>query len=504
MRSLARRTPESPTHVIGTWLFLRILGLAHLFAFGSLALQIHGLLGADGILPAADYLAAADQRLGADARWWIPTLFWLSASDSALTAAMLVGVIVAVGLTVGVAERWSIVLLWVLYLSVCGVGQAFLAFQWDILLLEASAVGALVASPRLFCGLQHRPDASRVAQFVLRLLLVKLLVSSGWVKLASGDPHWANGTAMNYHYETQPLPTWVGWWAHQLPALWHRFESIAVLIIQVGVTPLALTPWRGWAFVPLVGLQLFIAVTGNYCFFNLLTVGLGTTLLCDHTYVRSWRWAAPAGLRDRLKVELTAATPVGWKANVARGVAAAVAGLVAIPLVATLAPAMVPGPVERLNRELRPLRTFNSYGLFAVMTTERVEIEVEGSLDGVEWQPYRFVAKPGPLDRAPSFIAPFQPRLDWQMWFAALGRAENNPWFGRLMLRLLRGSPDVGRLFERVPFGGRPPRYVRALRYRYRFTSTKEASQSGHWWTRERLKDYFPTVSLSGTVHGDP
>ena len=497
MRSLALRNPE-PSYRIGTWLFLRLLGVAHFFAFASFATQVEGLIGAEGILPAALYLQRVDAQLGASALWYVPTLFWWWSSDGALSGVCLLGAALAVALVVGFAERWTLIALWILYLSLCSVGRVFMGFQWDALLLETSVVALLVASPRLWCGLSGRPNPGRGAQFVLRLLVVKLLFSSGWVKLNSGDPHWADLTAMVYHYETQPLPTWIGWWAHQLPAGWHKLEAIGVFVIQLGLAPFALTRWRGWVFAPLVGLQILIALTGNYCFFNLLTVALCAVLLSDATWSKLWpaqdRPAHDGGANDDGR------RGSRWPSRVASVV---IALLVAVPLARSVAPAVVPEVLERANDALRPLRTFNAYGLFAVMTTDRIEIEVQGSVDGVDWQTYRLGAKPGPVDRAPGFIAPWQPRLDWQLWFAALGTVRNNPWFRALLARLLHGSAPVVALFEESPFRPEPPKFIRAARYRYRFTRLGD-DVAGHWWRRERLDDYFPPVSLSGRLSPRP
>ena len=497
-------------------MFLRLLGLVHIFAFGSLGAQILGLAGSQGILPAAEYLARVQAHLSDQAVWRVPTVFWISASDAALVGVCALGVAIGGWLAVGLFERYALASLFVLYLSVCGVGGPFLAFQWDALLLEVSAVGLLVTRR----GMVSRPrPPDPWALFALRLVLVKLLVSSGWVKLASGDPTWAEGTALVYHYETQPLPTMLAWWAHHLPAIWHRFEVWAVLAIQLCVAPFALSPWRAWAFGPLAGLQLLIAATGNYAFFNLITFALCLTLLSDATYraiamrlsasargqpARASARGQPArasarGQPARAATSSGAALSPGAVGRVTawgrRILAGGVAVLVAGPFVGTVAPSALPPSLEYVNSALRPLRTFNAYGLFAVMTTERYEIEVQGSHDGETWTPYPFVAKPGPVDRAPILAAPNQPRLDWQMWFAALGSRRQNPWFEGLMVRLLQGSPEVLRLFASDPFEGRPPRYVRAMRYRYRFSSP--GTRAGTWWTREPAGDYFPVVSLS-------
>ena len=408
-RSPEPKTPDR-TYVVGTWLFLRVVGLAFFFAFLSASTQIDGLLGSNGILPANEYLARVDARLGVAGRWWVPTAFWLSASDAALGWVSVTGAAVALVFTAGILERWLLIVLWGLYFRFAASGRC-LAFQWtrccwkprssrcwSPVLEGFAALRSTTAERR---GAVRCPSAPRQTALVIGLGEVGQRRSA--LARRNGD---------DFHYETQPLPTWVGWLAHQLPAYWHGLEVFGVFAIQIGVAPVALTPWRGWAFVPLVGLQALIALTGNYCFFNLLTVGLCAVLLSD----RGWLGRLPSVAR-RIQAFGADARP-RWRAA---GAACAVAlGLaVAVPLGLTVAPRAVPAPLEAMNDALRPLRTFNAYGLFARMTTTRFEIQIEGSNDGHTWHAYRFHHKPGPLATMPSFVAPFQPRLDWQMWFAA-------------------------------------------------------------------------------------
>ena len=130
------------------------------------------------------------------------------------------------------------------------------------------------------------------------------------------------------------------------------------------------------------------------------------------------------------------------------------------------------------------------------MTTSRPEIAIEGSNDREHWQAYEFRYKPGRLDHAPGWNIPHQPRLDWQMWFAALGSAQDNPWFGNLLVRLLQGSPTVLALLAHNPFPDHPPQYMRARLYDYHFNTNENRSTTGHWWRRELLGDYFPVISL--------
>jgi hypothetical protein len=315
------------------------------------------------------------------------------------------------------------------------------------------------------------------------------MFGSGAVKLASGDPTWRGLTALIFHFWTQPLPTPVAWYANQLPASVLKASTAAVLLIELIAPLLFLAPRRARAFscALLVGLQISIALTGNYAFFNLLTAALCLFLLDDRALERlgprrgaEVQPSQPGRIQRALLIAVSVVTlPVSMLAfTTSIGVE-----LPGAPLVAPLAAAV------------GPFRSVNAYGLFAVMTTKRPEIVIEGSDDGVIWEAYEFNDKPTDVKRRPQWVAPFQPRLDWQMWFAALGRYEEEPWLQNFCLRLLEGSPDVLRLLARDPFRGRPPRYVRAELYQYRFSDKATRRAEGAWWTRERVADYSPVLS---------
>jgi hypothetical protein len=249
----------------------------------------------------------------------------------------------------------------------------------------------------------------------------------------------------------------------------------------------------------MASLELLIALTGNYCFFNLLTIALCVLLLDDSFFIRRLPEQFAARLRGTAEPE-TSAFRRGLPGKTAR------AALAATVLVVSGAQMMqvfrhgeaVPGFVREWNARLAPLELVNSYGLFAVMTTSRIEIVVEGSNDGATWQPYEFRYKPGDLARRPAWVAPYQPRLDWQMWFAALGNYQQNPWFTSLMTRLLQGAPETTALLANNPFPNAPPRYIRAVSYEYHFTDFATRRATGNWWRREREGFYFPEVSLRG------
>jgi len=476
------------------WLFLRLVGVVYLIAFASLGVQVAGLIGSRGLMPAASYLAWAHSIDGTGAYRLLPTLFWLGAGDTALRLGAWAGALVAMLVIAGVATRPALVAAWVLYLSLSVAGQDFLSFQWDALLLETGLLAALWAPP----GWRSRrdvPPPSTPVRWLLVFLLFKLMFLSGATKLLSGDPTWHQLTALDYHLWTQPLPTWVGWYAQQLPSWTHRAMTAVMFAIELGTPWLLFAPARLRAVryagvAALVLLQTGIALTGNYGFFNLLAVVLCVPALDDDVVgrvVRTRLTDAAAGPRWRHAVGVALVPMI-----------ALLSGLSAwAELAYTGAAAGGAAPFPRWGATVlawvAPLRSFNGYGLFRVMTTDRVEVVVEGSRDGQHWVPYEFRYKPGAVTRPPAFVEPYHPRLDWQMWFVALDPVRGLPLLQSLARGLRAGTPAVVRLVGPDPFPGAPPSAIRFAVYDYRFTTRAERARSGAWWTRE-LRGYLPDV----------
>ena len=514
------RDPQPPSYLLSRWVFLRLLGLVYVIAFVSLWGQLAGLVGAHGILPVANFLQGAQRTYGSDAYHLFPTLAWINSigsSDAGLKFLCGAGVLAGLLVVLGVVTGPALALVWVFYLSLVTVGQEFLSFQWDILLLEIGFLAIFLAPWRLLEPPWRSLNSgnSSVSTTVLwlgRWLLFRLMFLSGAVKLLSGDIAWRNLTALEYHYWTQPLPTPVAWYAAQLPAWFQRASVAGVFALELGVPFLIFTPRRlrrlGAGLI--VGLQLLIALTGNYCFFNLLTIFL-CVLLLDDAFLRRW---LPRRLAGYFAGSDSTAAPVAEGvlpaesrtsplARAGKVIRAALAVVILIisgsEMLGTFGQG---GAVPAFARELvnwqAPFELSNSYGLFAVMTTARDEIVVEGSNDGQTWLAYEFKYKPGNVARRPPWVAPYQPRLDWQMWFAALSNYQENPWFESFMIRLLQGSPEVTALLASNPFAAAPPRYLRAALYSYQFTNFAERRATGDWWKRERRGLYFPQVSLRG------
>lgn len=492
-----------PTHYLPRWLFLRALGIIYLIAIISLWTQLEGLTGSNGIQPANQLIQSirqqADQRqIGPMRYWYVPTFCWLNASDAFLHAHCAVGVLAAALLIAGVAPVPSLILLWLIYLSLATIGDVFLGYQWDALLLETGLLAIFIAPLRLLPGISRERPPSRIALWMLRLLLFKLMFCSGVVKLSSGDPTWRNLTALTVHYETQPLSTWTAWYAHQLPVWFHKFSCAAMFGVELAAPFLIFAPRRlrfaGCAV--LIAFQLLIIATGNYCFFNGLTVAL-CFLLLDDAYCSAVR----IGRFLPALPPATAAATRRWRAWLLSPFAAVYLLLSTVLIVGTFrTPIRWHDWVTTLHRRLAPLRSINGYGLFAVMTTSRPEIIIEGSLDGQLWLPYEFKHKPGDPRSRPQFTAPHQPRLDWQMWFEALHtlqpRPQPSPWFMNFCARLLQGQPEVLALLKTNPFPAAPPRYLRAVVYDYRFTDFAARRATREWWRREAKALYCPVLSL--------
>ena len=460
------RKLEPPTYRLVEWLFGSTLAIIFLIGFVSFGVQSLGLIGSQGIRPVASYLQRAHEYLGWKAFLMVPTLFWWNSSDTAIQVVSITGALCAVAALFGFWRRTAFLAAWLLYLSLFSGSQEFLSFQWDILLLETGFLA-------LFLGF------SQVVVWMFRWLLFRLMFLSGAVKLLSGDPTWSTLQALSVHFQTQPIPTPLAWYAHQLPGSVQRVSTGAVFFIELLIPFCVLGPRRVRLFAApwLIGLQVLILLTGNYAFFNWLTLALCLFLFDD----ASLRKLFPK--RDF--------KPQPNHRRVAWAVAAIIGVLSASHMWQTFTGRIPPG-MQTVMAYTSPFAITSSYGLFATMTTRRGEIVLEGSTDGETWQEYEFRYKPGRLDRRPPWVAPHQPRVDWQMWFAALGVYQQNGWFVNMVARLLQGSPAVTALFERNPFPNAPPKYIRARLYEYTFITWGDRK----WWDRRLLGPYLPPVSL--------
>ena len=447
-------------------LLIRGIALCGLFAFLSLWSQLDGLIGPGGILPAADFFNAVAGAYGIERFWFLPTVFWLDASPAALHGVCALGTLATLTALLG---RWrcvASVTAYACYLSLLAAGQVFLSYQWDIFLIECFVVAAVLAR------------APGFGVWLARLALFRFMFLSGFVKLASGDPTWADGSALAFHFETQPLPTALAWYVHHLPPTILEWAVWTTFVIELAL-PFCIFLPRNARLVAAGGfvlLEVLIFATGNYNFFNVLTIVLCVSLLDD-------RWTKP--------IVRGVATRPGRR--LCKTLAACI---MALGILVTLHTVFrLPAPVAVLTRAAAPLHLANPYGLFAIMTTRRDELIVEGSMDGRTWSPYVFPFKPGDIAAAPRWTAPHQPRLDWQMWFAALTNPEGAPWIYDFAFALLEARPAVLKLVA-DPFDGARPKSVRIVRHRYRFSTPAEKSSTDQWWVRGDATTWLPQTQL--------
>ena len=470
------------------WIFLRALGAIFFSAFYSLAFQIHGLVGERGILPATEYLTEVHTVLGNVRQvWYAPTVLWFGAGDAALTAIVAAGVVCSLLLAANVWPKLTVTLCTLLFLSCIAVLQDFSSYQSDGMLLEAGFLSIFFAPrgirPRL--GVDDPP--SRFSLFMLRWEWFRIYFESGIVKLASGDPHWRDFTAMDEYYQNGPLPTWIGWYVQHFPHWYHAATvafTLAVELIIVWAVFLP-RPFRLACAAVVTALQVGIIATANYAFLNYLVLVLGVLLVDDAVFKR-FRLAVPSA-------DTPEPAAGRWRAIAPRLEIAALAILFYTTIVAFFdrGPASI---VTAPNRLLSPFRIANAYGLFAVMTEARYEIEFQGSRDGTTWTPYPFRYKPQDPNERPGIYAPYQPRFEWNLWFASLGPWQQSPWVIRAQERLVDGTPSVLRLFRRDPFNGKPPTLVRTVRYQYWFTDLATRRRTGAWWKRTELGPFTGVV----------
>ena len=469
--------PDPPRYDLVSFLFLRLFGLIYLSAFVSFAVQAQSLIGSHGILPLAELIDAVASRYGPERFFLMPMVFWLNASDIAIQAVCWAGVGLSMLLVFNVLPRLSLFLLYVLYLSLFYGGQTFMNFQWDTFLLETGFI-ALLLSFATTAGIR-----------LLRLLLFRFIFMSGVVKLLSGDPSWWNLSALSYHFLTQPLPTPLAWYAAQLPSSVLKFATGSMLFIELVLPFLIFSPrrLRFVAAFSILLLQSCILITGNYNWFNFQTMLLCLPLF-DDSAIQKVLPRSFAQLRSIHGEDKTSRRPMAILVVSALALLIVFCSVVEMDARFGGSP---PAVAQAIDRFFWPLHITSPYGLFAVMTTERDEIIIEGSYDGVEWREYEFRYKPGNVAREPRWNIPHQPRLDWQMWFAALEDPRRLLWFSRFLNRLRQNEPTVTALLETNPFPDKPPVHVRALLYEYNYAGSYEKAE-GLWWKRKLLAPYFP------------
>ena len=492
------------THLLPRWIFLRFLGLIYFSAFYSLLFQIKGLIGPTGILPAGEYLVdVAKYFPGIKHFWFAPTLLWFSSSNGMLMLLCWVGLLASIALVLNLWPRAALAICFACFLSFVAAAQDFSGYQSDGMLLEAGFISWFFAPPGLRPGLGPAHFPSRASRFLLQWEWFRIYFESGVVKLASGDYSWRHLTAMDDYYQNCPLPAWIGWYVQHLPHKLHAFTVIVTFLAELVLVFMLFLPrrWRIVCFLILTPFQIGIILTANYTFLNYLVLVLGFLLL-DDGFLRSVlpeRWRKMTDTAEARPSRLPQ-----WVSDVRLGLTALVLAWVFYVTTALLFATLPNFP--RLPRApvlaLEPFRIANSYGLFAVMTHARYEIEFQGSHDGQTWTAYPFRYKPQDPKKQPGIYAPYQPRLDWNLWFASLGSWRENPFVLQTAARLLQNDHDVLELFAGNPFHGKPPENIRMVIWQYWFTDLASKRREGLWWRRELMGEYAPALQRlpDGTI----
>jgi hypothetical protein len=455
----------------------RGLGLILLLAFLNAFNQFRPLLGEHGLLPVPAFVKQVPFREA-------PSLFYAFPNDVAFALFAVAGILLACLALTGLADKYTSWIsmavwgaMWVLYISFVNAGQIFYAFGWESILLEAcfyaTFLGARGTTPQT------------IVIWLFRWLLFRVMFGAGLIKLR-GDSCWRDLTCLDFHYETQPMPNPLSWFLHNAPAWTHHggvlFNHFAELVVPFGY--FLPQPVASIAGAITILFQGSILLSGNLSWLNALTMVLAfsafdsrllTRLIPMHT-----RAMHSPGLFERISV-------------VGLGI------LVAILSIPPIRNMLSPGQV--MNTTYNPFHLVGTYGAFGSVTRQRQEVVVEGTVESelttsTKWREYEFKGKPGTTGRLPPQIAPYHLRLDWLMWFAAMAPYDREPWFEHFMEKLLENDGPTLGLLRTNPFPDRPPRYVRALLYQYRFTSPEERSRTGQWWRRDLESVYFPAVSL--------
>jgi hypothetical protein len=488
-------TNNKPTYWLTRFMILRLLGIIYAVAFLILIDQVVPLIGSDGLLPLSIYLKQISTQLGSTGSGFmrLPSIFWFVHSDTAMLTAAWIGFVLSLIVVAGYANAPLLTILWFLYLSFVHVGQDWYGFGWEIQLTETGFL-AIFLCP-LF---DMHPFPKRTSPFpiivLFRWLTFRIMLGSGLIKIR-GDEMWSNGTALYYHFQSQPIPGPLSRWFHFLPrtilkiGVWFNFLAELAAPFFVFWPRLA----RNIAGVVIVLFQLTIFISGNLSFLNLLTI-IPALACFDDGF---WSKMLPGAIVRKAKAAQENAVPSKPMLTTAWVVTVIVALLSFQPAFNLLS------SNQLMNTSYDPLELVNTYGAFGTVGTKRLNVVFEGTNDEIpdnsaNWKPYIYKGLPVELDKMPPQIAPYQLHLDWQMWFAAMDSAYNYPWTYNLIWKLLHNDMNAVNLFAANPFPDRPPRYVRAILYRYSFA--KPGNLQSLWWNREQLGSWLPAMSVTDST----
>jgi hypothetical protein len=470
------------------FVILRLLGFVYAVAFLVAAEQLVPLIGSRGLTPAWQFLSAVHAQLGSRTAgmFHVPTLFWFGISDHGMTLFAWIGFALSLVVLAGYANAIIMAVLWVMYMSIVHVGQIWYGYGWEIQLLETGFL-AIFLCPLLDGRPFPKSPPPVLIIWLFRWLGFRIMVGAGLIKLR-GDPCWRNLTCLYYHYETQPIPNPISrylnfspHWLLKFEVAWNHFVELVVPWFSFGPRTA-----RHIAGVLLVTFQIFLIISGNLSFLNYLTI-IPFLACFDDTFLRH---ILPKSLVRRAERAREQSEPSRVYNTVAMALAILVAWLSIAPVLN-----MASGR-QLMNYSYDPLDLVNTYGAFGSVGRERYEIIFEGTEDTLitadtKWKEYEFTAKPGDPNRRPPFIAPYQPRIDWQIWFAAMASPAEYPWTLHFVWKLLHNDPETLSLLANNPFPKAPPHYIRARLYRYRFAPIGDPA----WWKREPVGEWLPALS---------
>jgi hypothetical protein len=482
----------APTYWLTRFVLLRLLGAVYVVAFLVAVNQLVPLIGEHGLLPVGNFLDLVRQSYGSTSAGFfkLPSLFWFWHSDAALLTASWLGLTLSLVVAAGYANAPLMAVLWALYLSIVHAGQEWYGYGWEIQLTETGFLAIFMCPLLDMRPFPKRPTPGAII-ILFRWLTWRIMVGAGMIKFR-GDKIWRNATALYYYFETQPIPGPLTRWFHFFPRL----------ILQLGV-------WFNWlaelvapffvfwprmgrhiAGVIIVALQVFIIVSGNLSFLNWLTIVPALACFDDGFWARI--------LPKKLSAKARAAGESSEESKPMVITAWVVTGIVGILSIQPLYNILSPN--QAMNRSFEPFELVNTYGAFGSVGLERDNVIFEGTMDDTadnkaSWKPYLYKGLPVEPNKRPPQIAPYQLRLDWQMWFASMGTAEQYPWTYNLVWKLLHHDALALSLFANDPFNGKAPRFIRASIYRYKFA--KPGNPQGLYWTRELLGAWMPVLSVN-------
>jgi len=475
----------------GYWLtrfvFLRLLGFIYFFAFLSLALQVIPLLGSSGLLPADNFLDAYGSRFGSnvDAFVALPSIFWVGISDNALLILSWIGVILSLVVLIGYANSILMFVLWALYMSFVHIGQTWYGYGWEIQLLETGFLAIFIAPFLEMKPFPRTPPPVPII-WLLRWLTFRLYMGTGLIKL-KGSECWKDLTCLFYHYETQPIPNPLSPFFHFLPQWFHKLGVLYAHVASL-VAPFFLF-WprygRYIAGLVLILFQVILLINGNYAFLNILAM-IATVSVFDDKF---FKWILPKFIvRKAEKAEKNCR--FSGNQFVVSWIAVILVVMLSVPVVVNLL-----SNNQAMNTSFNQLHVVNTYGAFGSINSVRHELIILGTSDFVidentVWKEYEFKAKPGDVNRRGPIIAPYQPRIDWQIWFAAFSRPDREPWLIHFIWKLMHNDPGTLSLIDSNPFPDRPPNFIKIDFYRYEFSESRDAV-----WERTFLSSWLPPIS---------